>query len=927
MNLRSLFLFFSILPAFCMVSTAQNLKVVKDNIACAYGIKNAAGNWVVPARYTLIEQTKTGEFVVTDGNRKGLWDARGKQILPTKYSEIDRFGAPWGRIYSHQSQIYKFPGSWRIEHPLFLVKKGDKYGLASHTGTLVFPVSYSNIKSDMCPNLVLYKWDKGGMTYFSTYVDTSGKILIPEQEGYMFPFGRDSLSLIGTRYAGRGVIGECGMMNKQGKMVIPKEYDQMEFCSGDLISVEKGGKQGMINRKGEIIIPTTYKVLLPSMYDRQLPCMSNDYLWRIREGDAFGLMTGLGEVVAEPVYDLLKKPYPSQTTDNYGWNIRRNGKWGTLTKMGKPALDTAFDTLRPIPHRGGRSRSTGPVHTHFVFGKNGKYGLITPLGEVLEEAVYDTFFFARYQENLWVFFPEGRELNAYKTSVQPAQKVPTTIINQYDSLLLYKVENLLMPFSFSPKDPKQLVGSGYRGFHIQNYGKLTVLQKNYGNPATSQCFIFTQDGELWGGVPMHRLGPAGNTQWKELATKSGKKGLLNPHLGEIVFDTLYAGFKMQWNDMNNIWARLWMDANSPPAYKCGAWVLLDSMGNRQLEQVFDRPFTPDDTAKATSNGKMGIYDFPNRQWLLPPTYEYFRSLSPNSTLVYTADWKVGIMDENYTLFVDTIYNHVEELYSSHRAFRPKKSGWAHPEKWWRLMNEQDTVLISNRNERITTPAARLKKSMELAFQDTLKSDQNHCSLCFRIYMDPEVEEVFQKSNLQSEVYTQALRFHRRYNVRPRPTLNPTPCVDYPGGWYNRNERSFSLQYLCESAYTLDIMDQSPVYDMEMPAGYETRHLRLNRVWVDGEWKTLELEDITGTGRFLENELVRAIKARDDLDLNCSSPSGLVADLHGQFEFSKEGLVVILQQERYNWNQHRIVIPWERVLRRPGTEKIVALIRS
>ena len=72
-------------------SLAQDLHPAKDNAACLYGLKNAAGEWVIPARFTSIREASRDyhEYFETilDG-KVGLLDKTGAEIFPPAFGRL-----------------------------------------------------------------------------------------------------------------------------------------------------------------------------------------------------------------------------------------------------------------------------------------------------------------------------------------------------------------------------------------------------------------------------------------------------------------------------------------------------------------------------------------------------------------------------------------------------------------------------------------------------------------------------------------------------------------------------------------------------------------------------------------------------------------------------------------------------------------------
>jgi hypothetical protein len=115
---------------------------------------------------------------------------------------------------------------------------------------LIFLISIScnnhyQYKKEIQEGLFLTKVDgKFGL------VDTAGNILIPNEYDTLDFFGSKGYSV---------KEGKMGLIDREGKIIIPNEYELLDFTgSSDGVSV-KDGKVGRIDMFGNIIIPNEYE--------------------------------------------------------------------------------------------------------------------------------------------------------------------------------------------------------------------------------------------------------------------------------------------------------------------------------------------------------------------------------------------------------------------------------------------------------------------------------------------------------------------------------------------------------------------------------------------------------------------------------------------------------------------------------------------
>ncbi|MFH2141131.1 MAG: WG repeat-containing protein, partial [Bacteroidota bacterium] len=120
-----------------------------------------------------------------------------------------------------------------------------------------------------------------------------------------------------------------GLINKQGKVVIPFTYNNIgEFIDGlavvsaDSLS-ETENHYGVINEKGVEVIPCKYNELQ----------ILNNKLIKVTDGDKSGIISSSGKQILEMEYDEIC-PFTSGNA-----KIEKDGKWGLVNSEGKVLLE------------------------------------------------------------------------------------------------------------------------------------------------------------------------------------------------------------------------------------------------------------------------------------------------------------------------------------------------------------------------------------------------------------------------------------------------------------------------------------------------------------------------------------------------------------------------------------------------------------
>lgn len=172
--------------------------------------------------------------------------------------------------------------------------------------------------------------------------------------------------------------GKMGLLDPNGKEVIPLKYDDFRYYTGNLIAAKfgakiidehghkRGGKWGFINEKGEQKIPFEYDDAAPFI----------EGLAVVEKNLKYGFINEDNEVIIDFQFDIAL-PFEK------GFAIvQSNEKWGTIDKMGKIILPLEYDVLRRMDSC--ELLKFGEEYD----GHDLKYGLINPHGEIVIDALY-----------------------------------------------------------------------------------------------------------------------------------------------------------------------------------------------------------------------------------------------------------------------------------------------------------------------------------------------------------------------------------------------------------------------------------------------------------------------------------------------------------------------------------------------------------
>jgi len=221
------------------------------------------GQALTPFKYDNInlKEYNNGPMVVERGNKNGVIDKTGREIIVPFYDEMTPFRHSLSRTrlngrygYVHiTGKVILPPEYTELEDVSNSYSDGwsgqivinGKYGHADpETGRITIPCEYDELHYSIDGFCLAKKDDKWG------YLNPEGKIIIP----FLYE---------DIRYFENGIAlvqkaGKWGCINKSGKEITPCIYDGQSGNYNGYISVSKNGKWGFINPQGKEFVPCKY---------------------------------------------------------------------------------------------------------------------------------------------------------------------------------------------------------------------------------------------------------------------------------------------------------------------------------------------------------------------------------------------------------------------------------------------------------------------------------------------------------------------------------------------------------------------------------------------------------------------------------------------------------------------------------------------
>lgn len=164
--------------------------------------------------------------------------------------------------------------------------------------------------------------------------------------------------------------GKYGLINLEGKEIIPIEYDDITAISGikNSLKVKKDEKYGIVDNEGKIVVEPQYE---------DIDILGNDnksgFIVKASTGK-YGIRDYSNNEILDTKYDKIEKVYGNDL-----YVVVQDGKKKIVSKQ-EDVLVSGFDDIKQI---------LSSQENAVIFLKNGKYGVIKLSGEILIDSQYD----------------------------------------------------------------------------------------------------------------------------------------------------------------------------------------------------------------------------------------------------------------------------------------------------------------------------------------------------------------------------------------------------------------------------------------------------------------------------------------------------------------------------------------------------------
>jgi hypothetical protein len=822
------------------------LQIVRDPIACAYGLKNADKKWVVPAQYQEIQLQQSGFFTFKEGDKWGVLTRMGKVFVGAKYDQInmltaDRFVLVNKKVENSYTQ--------------------NLMGIMDTSKVWVLPQEFSSIQQLNKGRFLVVKttYSKTGLPkHQSTILEGNGAPLLPYFDGVMiYKFNEQSVFVVGDNLAESStVIGNVRFFSSEGKQLSDSTFDKVTPC-GENYTVLKNNKYGLFSAEGKPIVwpKYTFEKTLYN-YSNALPCLHTHHQFVFIENGKKGILNGDWKVHLAPIYEKLITIYAqvqTVTSARYFGYISETNSYDLIDVNGKKLAEADTFMTKNIRIPKTEYYASDAYRVCFFFGKRQdkgfNWGIMDEKGVVLIPATNATIIVTNDLEGLMVEsgnngVPQVNRVLLTEKITTGIKTQPVTFKAQLDSIYLFEFEQHYYPLIYD--QTQKMWRQEMYGYNLpKSFGNLVLISGNSGgfiyNKSTNLATKVKSISFYSGGLPTVQTADGIN--------------LIHPRLG-FLFKENYTQINQQFASKN----RIWVFTNE------GKWRIYDTLGVQRVVSEFDAIAYDWESMIVQQNYKKGLLD-ENCKWVIQPVFSDLFQFTKNFYVGITSTSKVAVIKLANPTIIDTSYSSFIPLYYS---------------------GDGNVVYYSLEKNGKTTCYDKDGKLVSQSKKEILMNHWTEESSYNFFYI--QCAEYAQKSILQNHKELVYNYFYPTYwNQMQR---NKSAVINGIRGTSYGENKQFKAEFVTLNTISLSITEPPTVQlDEAKYSGGSTGYLEVSN-WVlqsGGTYKKVAFTDLFNTNSpVYQKIIVEAIQDNPNIRIDCNHPDFLFSGAQ-QFSFHKNGI--------------------------------------
>lgn len=614
---------------------------------------------------------------------------------------------------------------YKLERKVFIKREGNKYGLVNKRGKEILPAKYDSLLyTELQDQYIAFLLNQQGLKA-AGIINERDKKVIPIDFSNIYPLAQ-------SLYAVRDFNENTALFNSEGKQKTTFQFHKITAFKGNLARFYKNGKAGIINREGKILLEPIYKDIIIRSdttvdvvhlrnwkildannkelnnlhFDSIFPVGKDRWVTSIRFYNSAGqptLMSALNDIEGKQLIGY--RPMDIAAYQGAVAKIREKSQFGVINLEGDYVLPAEFDSIAITQETivaGIRTGNSWYWHLFDLKGKrksrhtyqaivpqqddlmpaklNGRWGYINARGEEVLTCRYDTTYAfegdlarVRYHDSMGVINREGlwqiRPSADFITIVSPTRFIART--EQQHQLLdekgqvLFNSSNVLkaieggmleidksMQYGLLDMNGKRLATTEFQWISPIKEDQI-FLAKKYGRKG-----ILSKDGKRFIGESDKTFDEIFDISENYLAVEidnqqgfvdtQGRLRISNRYDSVTNFSEGYAAYRLM-----------------------GRWGYVDKLERLQVQPLYDAAYPFEEgMAIIGKGGRLGLIN-KKGQVVIQPEYEDIQPLKSGRYLI-VKNGKMGITDQGANTVLSAKYDHIEDLKNGYFLVRRDK---------------------------------------------------------------------------------------------------------------------------------------------------------------------------------------------------------------------------------------------------------------